>query len=538
MLRINILLSIILLLLVVTACKKDLQSTQGPLISVSEDATELKDLNVGQLVSIPVSVESENGIRRLSYFFIRQNANGSESGTPVNFDLQNFPRVLDQEIQFLAEPNLQELVIVSFDRMNNSSEVHLKFQDIRALPVLTFKDNIKSRETVFENKRLQIAGTVKSEHELQSLSFTQIVNGAESDATSLPLSSPSETTFTASVVARKGLSAIIIRARNKYEGTAIDTFKIGSVVDDAIDIVLSGGATSIAKIYAGSANEISATINSGSAINRLSYALKIAGSYGAEIPLPIKAPADEFTFSFNVEGQSSLQAIRLSAYNEGSKSKIIEYNVDQVYNKLQHFTVELSTEIGAGKNNWFSAYQSPHTFSAAGAASVQNMLDFAFVKYSASSFRIMPGAVVQAGTAYQTAMAPYMNGFNISTYTLVTTNRPSLNTEAFNALNWDVDLTDFLEKKIIAPGDQQGENYNIKTTNRRFNGDLKVGEGFIIGWGTWNWGASTADNKAFGIVMVKEYSLSNGHAKVTLEIKVPQEDVRRKYNAGSTYAYP
>ncbi|MGX5691172.1 hypothetical protein [Arcticibacter tournemirensis] len=519
-------------------CKKDMEGTEGPVITVSEDAPNLEELNAGQRVTIPVTVESPLGIRRLSYFFIKENANGTESGVPVNFDQTDYPTELQKDIVFNAEKGLVELVIVSFDKLNHSSEVHLSFKEVRDLPVLTFTDGIKERETVFENKHIAVTGHVNSKYDLSAITYTTVVNGVASQPQNIQFTNKNSTDFSAGLVVQKGLTAVIIKATNSYEGAVVDTFKIGSVVDDAVNITLSGGITSIDKVYAGISNALSGMITSGSDVVSLSYAVKVNGSYGTEVPLTLGTPRDEFNFTANYSGVKNTEAVRITAKNQGNKEKVIELPVAKVYNKLLTFTVNLTTETGPGKNNWFSAYRAPHVFDVTTAASAQTMLDFVFAKYSSTSFRIMPSGIVQAGAAYQTAMAPYMNGFNQVVYTLVTANRSSITPDAFNSIDWDGELTTFLETKIIAPTGEGGENYNIRTTNRRFNGDLKVGEGFIIGWGALQWGASVADNKAFGIVMVKAYSTTGGVGNVTLEIKVPDEDNRTKYNPESIHSYP
>src|SRR5690606_17120391 len=112
--------------------------------------------------------------------------------------------------------------------------------------------------------------------------------------------------------------------------------------------------------------------------------------------------------------------------------------------------------------------------------------------------------------------------------------RPSITPEAFESLEWDGQMMEFLDTKVRAPVAAGGENYNFYGTNRRTNSDLKAGQGFIIGWGQWD----PIENKAFGIVIVKEYAVTDGVATATLEIKVPEEDNRTKYNPVSIFDYP
>lgn len=515
-------------------CKKDEEKIAAPVITINDELQELDGLNVGDEVRVNVNVKSAAGIKRLAYYFINKTANGTASGTPAYIDKTDYPTDLTQEIVFKVQPDFVELVIISFDKLHNSSEVHITPKNIRSAPILAFKDNVKYRASLFENKSLTVEGNITSEFDLSSVSYQTIVNGTASEEKAITISNKRDMNFAATVVVPKNLSAIVIKAKNMYNGAAIDTFKIGTVVDDDVVISLQNNATAIPVLYAGVNNTLAGTVFSGSAVTNLTYAVKLNGAYGAETPMTIGTPNDEFNFSITYPGTKGIEAVRISGRNAGTKTKVAEFVVGKTYNKLLTFTnIKLTSEIGPGKNNWFSAYQAPHVFDATNAAGAQLMVDFALMKYSSTSFRIMPAAVFEAGAAYKTAVAPYMVGFTKAPYTLVTVNRPSITTESFNALEWDGELDDFINNKIKAPVAAGGENYNVSATNRRFNDGMKVGAGFVIGWGQW----SPINNQAFGIVFVKEYNVSNGIATCTLEIKVPAEDNRTKYNPVSIFDY-
>ncbi|QEH41646.1 hypothetical protein [Chitinophaga sp. XS-30] len=522
------------LLATITGCKKAEDDMQAPVITISDEFADVENFNVGEEVRVAVNVKSAIGIKRLAYYFISKTANGTSSGTPVYIDKTDFPMELNEEIVFTVQADMVELVIISFDKAHNNSEIHIAPKNVRNIPQLAFKDGIRYRETVFENKRLTIEGTITSEFDMTEITWQTIVNGVTSDEQAIAVTDPKDMPFAVSVVVPKHMSGIIIKAKNTYNGTAVDTFKIGNVADDDVSITLEGGNTNIPIAYVGVDNTLSGNISSGSEVSTLTYAIKTNGVYGAEIPMTIGDPKDEFPFSIAFAATQGIEAVRITGENEGNKTRVAEYAVAKVYNKLVHFTdIRLTSEIGPGKNNWFAAYQAPHVFDITNAAANQLMVDFALAKYSATSFRIMPAAIFDAGAAYRTAMAPYMVGFTKAPYTLVTVNRRSITPEVFNSLAWDGELTEFLNTKIIAPTSAGGEGYNIAATNRRFNGDLKVGEGFIIGWGQW----SPIENKAFALVFVKEYALVNGEATATLEIKVPAEDNRTKYNPVSIFDY-
>ena len=531
----------LILIFIIAGCNKEWKDAigTGPQITIADNYKNISGINVGDKITIPVTVNSQRGVKRLSYFFIRKTANGTQSGTPVNVDRSDLPAELQHNIVFTVEENLVELVVVSFNKENFSSEVHIPMSEIRQLPKVAFKDNIKYQATLFENKILKVEGQVTSAFDLQSITWQTRTNGTYSSETAIPFTDKKNTPFAASFKVVDGLTDIVIKATNIHGGAVSDTFKIGAVVKDAVSIALTGGVTSIPVVYADSANTLSGKAVSGSDMQALTYAIKKNGVYGPEQTIQLVTPLDASPFTFSFNGEKGMEAIRITGTNAGGKSVVTEYTVGQVYNRLLHFpNIVLTTEIGPGKNNWFSAYQAPHVFDINNAAQNQLMLDLAFIKYTATANRIVPAAVFNAGTAYTTAMAPYMVGFNKATYTQVTANRASITNASFSQLRWDGELTNFLQTKIIAPTSQGGENYNLVTANRRVSGDMVPGSGFVIGWGSWNFSTSAVNNQAFGIVMVKDYVVANGFATVTLDIKVPAEDNRTKYNPVSLFDYP
>ena len=531
----------IILIFAVAGCKKEWKDAvgSGPEIIISDAFKSISGINVGDEVTIPVSVKSESGVKRLAYYFIKTTANGTEAGTAVNIDRDDFPKELQHDIVFTITDNMSELVIVSFNKENFSSEVHIAMSEIRQLPVLTFKDGIDFQQTVFENKKMKIEGQITSAFDLESITYQTLINGTYSGETPIAFTDKKNTPFEANVTVVDGLSAIIIKAVNIYDGKVVDTFKIGSVAADAVSIALEGGMTDIDVIYADSVNTISGSASSGSDMKSLSYAISTNGVYGSEQAIDLGTPLDQFAFNFSFTGTSGIDAIRISGENEGGKTQVIEYPIEKVYTKLLHFSnIVLTTEIGPGKNNWFSAYQAPHVFDITNAAQNQLMLDFAFIKYTATSNRIVPAAVFNASTNYRNATAPYMVGFTKAPYTLVTANRPHINDQVFNELGWDGELNNFLQSSIIAPTSQGGENYNLVVANRRVSGDMVPGSGFVIGWGSWNFTDNTVNNQAFGLVIVKAYTEENGFATVTLDIKVPAQDNRTKFNPVSLFDYP
>ncbi len=521
--------------IMVTGCKKTEFEAPLPVISVDDSFKNIDGLNEGEELKVPVKVSSPVGLKRLAYYIISNTSNGTSSGDPVFFDKTDAPSEIEEIISVRVQSNFRELVIIAFDINHKNSEVHITTDNIRSVQKINFKDNIKERESVFEGKNLSIEGTVVSEHDLSSLSYQVVINGATSPETPISFDNKKNAPFQFHVDVVRELSAIIINTKNVYNAFVTDTFKIGSVQDDAVVIALADNKNPIEKLYTTVNNNFSGTVFSGTEINSFTYSVKRNGSYGEEISLPIGTPADEFNFSFDLLGESSIEAVKFTGTNEGGKTGTIELPVGRVYNPLKEFkNIVLTTEIGPGKNNFFSAYQAPHVFSIENAAPYDEMIDLGFFKYTATSNNIMPPGVFEAGAAYANALAPYLVGFDKAAYTLVTANRPSANSTSYDTLHWDAQLMEHIEKKVAAPTAQGGENYNIYETNRRTNNVFNVGQGFYIGWGRWN----PILNQSFGIVIVRDYKNENGIGTITLDIKVPMEDQRTKFNSESLFNYP
>ncbi|MBL7769494.1 MAG: hypothetical protein JNK20_10985 [Flavipsychrobacter sp.] len=523
-------------LTILVACNKNNDDKIArPVITIEEKYTKLDGLNAGEELSIPVTVRAEGGVKRLAYYLITKTSNGTSSGNAINNDPSGMPVELTDTIRFKVTENFVELVVIAFDRFHNNSEIHIATDNIRSIPTIRFKDNIDQRESVFEGKNLLIEGTVESEFNLESLVYQTIINGETSAEAAVAISNPNNNPFSIPVKVQKGLTAVILKTVNEYDAVVRDTFKIGSVQDDAVVISLASGSPKIEKLYTTVDNTISGTVFSGTSVTRFYYALKKNGTYGPSQNLTIGTPADEFSFSFDFLGEKEIEAVKIYGENEGGKVADLEFEVGAVYNPLKVFrNIVLTTEIGPGKKNFFAAYQEPYVFEAAESAPFDEVIDLGFFKYTATSNNIMPPAVFAAGTNYANALAPYMLGWDKAPYTLVTANRASVNTVSFDTLDWDTQLMEHVANKVAASRAAGGEAYNIYETNRRTNNVFNVGQGFYIGWGRWD----PIYNFSFGIVLVKEYVVNGDYATITLDIKVPEENQRLKYNPLSLFNYP
>lgn len=536
----HLLFGALLLLLSVTACKpKDfVEATgDGPTIRIGSEFEKIQGINVGDKVTIPVIVTSEKGIKRLAYFFINETKNGTESGTPVYFDSESFPRELNQDIEFTIVPQMTELVLVSFDKENRSTELHIPMSEIRKLPVLTFKDNIKYRETAFFEKHMHVRGNITSEFDLKTITYQMIVDGNVSAESNVNFTDKKDTPFDIDIIVPRGLQAVVVTATNIYNGFARDTFKIGGVADDAINLSLTGGITSIDMIYADSINNISGSIQSGSDVTSLSYAVKINGMYGTETPIELGEPLNNFSFNIPLVGAPGMEAVRISGLNEGGMEQQVELTIAKVTQKLLYFKdVVLTSDIGDNKFNWFAAWKAPHRFTAAQAAPNAPHINIGLIRHT-TGFRIVTPSLYNVA-GYDVSMPPYLQGFNVATYTLITAFRRSVTAAAMDTILYDNNLENFMNRNIKGPG-PVGENYNITTSYRRLSDNIvatSANRGFVIGWGSRS--GESVNHETYGLVLIKSVSISGTVCTLTLDIKVPMQDMQTKYNPVSQMLYP
>src|SRR5690606_39138242 len=114
----------------------DEKEPQAPIITIGDGIEDIESFNVGDKITLTVNVKSPIGVKRLAYYFITATDNGTESGAPVFIDKVDFPKEITEEIEFTVAPGLVELVIISFDRDNNNSEIHITPENIRSIPEL------------------------------------------------------------------------------------------------------------------------------------------------------------------------------------------------------------------------------------------------------------------------------------------------------------------------------------------------------------------------------------------------------------------
>lgn len=508
-----------------SSCNDENVAVSRPTIKISEESKKIDGANEGDLISIPFSVLTEQGVRKIAYYFIVNTPNGSRNEEPVtvvNFT-ENFPISYDGSIDFTIRTEMSTLILVAFNKHNQASEVHIQLSDLKKLPVFTFERDLDSKEKAFLGKNLRIRGNTTSEYDIKTFTYQIVKNGVAGPPIPIPFSNKREINFEVSFIVEEGLENVIFNVTNIHSGQVEKIYKVLNVLtEDDISIEISGGVTEIAEYIEDETNIIEGTVESGSDITGLSYSVKKDGMFGA--PIAVELPSDItdlYNFKISIIGEAGTEAIKIIATNETEMIEeyiLIVPKVDSYVRFMED--VVLTTEIGEGKFNWFSCWKEPHLFDQQTAAQYSDRMDFGAVTYTNGAPYLLSSMVWTAGGNYAAAITPYMIGFDFMTYLLMTANRADAR-NAFNSITKTSDLEALFNSTTYYAG-----------AGRYTSGGLTAGNHHVIGWGN-----GVSQNKAIGIIRLKEINTKDGISTVKFDIKFGKPDYRQKYNNASLMPY-
>lgn len=220
-----------------------------------------------------------------------------------------------------------------------------------------------------------------------------------------------------------------------------------------------------------------------------------------------------------------------SANTSGQNVVIDNPGYDSSNVMVEYKGVELTTEVGPGKKNWFSAYADSEmvTFTQEEARDKSNMMDFAPVVHSTDEVRLYSAIIGHSHADYKVRTAPYVNGFPKLTYTMIGGRRVGSSDATFPEHYDSVKDVQSMTQLVK----NYWKTYSYPTANRMNSDKLVVDAVGILGWGH-----KIGVNSKFGIFIIRELQpTSNGNYKVVLDIKVPATNTRTSNN-GSMVSNP
>lgn len=237
-------------------------------------------------------------------------------------------------------------------------------------------------------------------------------------------------------------------------------------------------------------------------------------------------PGGEYKIKFDIKYIET--DIRSQSANVSGQNVVIDNPGYLPSNEIVEYEgIELTTEIGAGKKNWFSAYADDNmvTFTQEEARSKSNMMDFALVMHSVDAVRLYTAYVGYQHASYKERTAPYVQGFSRLTYTMLGGWR-SGSPDATKPEHY-ANVTDAKSLRTLIDFYRIGYAYPVAN---RMNSDTLAKDAV----GIFGWGHKVGVNNSFGIYIVRDIQpTSNGNYKVVLDIKVPKSDARTPNNASS-----
>lgn len=525
----------LLLTFILSSCNED-DNYVNYYIDLKGSSDQYEYVNENGILQIPLYVTSDAGLKNGYYKLAIKDADGDTNiGSAVEIPVSG--NTFDQVVQIEAVKGLSHIVFAIIDNNDQLYKRTIYISEVKAAPVLSFKDGVAEKKTVCVGIPFNIKGDIQSEHELQAIWAKTVVNGVEKD--SIPASLSSE--FEISIPVEAGLQSVLVSASNIYGGIDTKEFKILNVVsEDFIDVTLDGNMDELNRIFRGKVNLVKGRIASGSDIATVQYAIKEDGVLGSYTDMPLTDnEGNEANFSFELQGKQGLESVVISVTNKSGISEQQEYNVS----KVAYLTdVMMSTDPEDG-TCFLALYEPTPVFGVETALTMQDRVDF-FLANKGSGVQPLSPHAYGAGDAYYNASLPYLRGFETLTYSYLSSRRGKLYKEEFDMVKSEEDLMDLLNYRIIGPN-PDGENYNILTASRRvgdtFNDSSKKDGGFILGWGNHTHPTTSpavVDNVAFAIFWIKSVQKkANGHWVIVFDVKYPLDDERSANNDGSIAPY-
>lgn len=204
---------------------------------------------------------------------------------------------------------------------------------------------------------------------------------------------------------------------------------------------------------------------------------------------------------------------------------------------VEYKGLELTTEIGPDKKNWFSAYadENQKTFTQVEAREFSSMMDFTMVKHTSNEVRFYDAYVgYHHGGEYETRIAPYIEGFSKLPYTMMGGWRGG--TADATKIEHYNDVTDISSLNALIGF--YVKTYGYPNTDRMVSDGLAKDRVGVMGWGTKDQANGKFINNAFGIYIIRDFqATTDGHYKAVFDIKIPKHNVRQ-YNSSTTVNNP
>lgn len=236
---------------------------------------------------------------------------------------------------------------------------------------------------------------------------------------------------------------------------------------------------------------------------------------------------EDYTMKFDIKYVGV--DIKTASANTEGQNVVIDNPAYAASNAIKEYKgIELTTEIGIGKKNWFSAYADSEikTFTQQEARSKSGMMDFVPVLHNTDNVALYSAYIgYQHKGDYEIRIAPYVEGFSKLTYALV--GGQGVGTVYATKPEHYDQVTDIASMTKLIESYRAGYEYRV--ANRMMTDKLQVNSVAVFGWGH-----KVSLNNQFGMLIVRDIQpTTNGHYKVTLDIKVPESDARTPNNVSS-----
>lgn len=297
---------ILILSMIATICFWSCDDKVGnPLITFENGIDSIAEVFPGDLFYVNGKISSEDHISQAFYFHQKKDENGKLEEEGDRFELDNGGNG-SFSLSFIVEPTTVGVKIIAQDSKGNRSvKVFKVIQGIDGIEITIngpgFIEEIDSGET------FTIKGKVESKTKITAFTYQVVKGDILDNPIEIPITNDLENSFELPIIARNGMTGVILKAINKGELTATKLFELKHVTAVGPIILFDN---EMMEVKPDSTFAVTGRISSNDPIETSTYTI-LRGSQ-SDSPVPFVLEGDN-RFDINVNVGEDVTGVAITA---------------------------------------------------------------------------------------------------------------------------------------------------------------------------------------------------------------------------------
>ncbi len=476
------------------------EQASDPQITFENGVDSVSGIFPGDLFTVNGQIITDEPIAQAFYFHQKKDETGKLDETGDRLELDTDGNIANFSLNFVLEKTTVGVKIIAEDTKGNRS-VRI-FKVIRGIDELEISlDSPGFIEDIDSGEPFEVKGKVTSKTKITSLNYRIVKGDVTDDPVNINITGDLESTFNLSLVARSGMTGVLINAENKSELMANKLFEIQHVTSVGPAIVFD--VESI-EVKPDSMFTVSGRIVSDLALTAVSYAAVKDGT--SDVAQPIDLSGEQFEFELNAG--EDVTGVALMAVDANGNETVTTIPVSILYpsvtvgNVMLHYKNIILTDDKFSKT-YFSFDQAPYVLNKDEAFANQGSINLIYTNVFVSEGHSVNGPAIfgpNVSTASTIAAADLTEGWTARNLT-----RTPSATDFYSTIGKTFDeIGDTQEEWDAINAYIQGK-IGGSSVVRQYN--MSVGYTFAIGFG----GTTAGEINKYAIATV----LSLGGEKAT-----------------------